>query len=103
MSMPRLATTNRRGGGAVCKAWLAIIAFALSLVLNNAYAGKVSFAVDANNRVFVMFTGTIEPGDAAKLADKIEQNRYLYLWSHGLIVDSDGGSVTEAIKIGELI
>lgn len=103
MSELRLATTNRRGGGTVCKAWLAVTAFILSLVLNNAYAGKVSFAVDANNRVFVTFTGTIEPGDAVKLVDKIEQNHYLYLWSHGLIIDSDGGSVTEAIKIGELI
>lgn len=103
MATLKYATASPRLGAAMCKMLLAVIVLALSFFLKNAYAGDVSFAVDANNRVFVMFTGSIEPGDATKLANKIEQNRYLYLWSHGLIIDSDGGSVVEAIKIGELI
>lgn len=83
---------------------LAVTLFGLSSAATCARAGEVSFAIDkANNKMFVTFTGVIEPGDAEKLRNVIETHRYFYLWSNGLVLDSNGGDVIEATKIGNLV
>ncbi len=68
---------------------LAVTLFGLSSAATCARAGEVSFAIDkANNKMFVTFTGVIEPGDAEKLRSIIEAHRYFYLWSNGLVLDA---------------
>lgn len=103
MVLPSSSESNPRVAWAIYWAALVIALLGLSCIASSAYAGEISFATDKSNRVFVTFTGSIKPGDTAKLRDKIQKSHYLYLWSQGLVVNSDGGDVLEAVKLGKLV
>jgi hypothetical protein len=51
----------------------------------------------------LVFSGEIVPGDYERLLSKISADENRYLSQNKLILASDGGDVTEALKIGKLI
>lgn len=86
------------------------IALAIPLILATLLpscspAAEVSWAKDANksDRLYLEVTGEIRPGDAAKLRREAQRARWNFIFATGLIIDSPGGSVSEALEIAKFV
>lgn len=64
---------------------------------------KVGFSTDEKNRLYLTFEGPIEAGDTARVRGYVQSERFYFLHSHGLIIDSPGGDVEEAIRLANLV
>lgn len=81
----------------------AVISAAFMLSARPANAAELRHGVTEEGRGFYVLDGDIERGDAEKLIDLIQSDLYRLANSDGLLVNSRGGDVAEAIKISEVI
>ncbi len=68
-----------------------------------ASSAEFKSGVGPDGRTFYVLDGDIARGDAQKLLDLIRRDLYSLSVAYGLLVDSQGGDVAEAIKIAEVV
>lgn len=68
-----------------------------------ALAAELRHGVNAEGRGFYVLSGEIARGDAQKLIDLIHSDLYSMATAYGLLIDSQGGDVAEAIRISEVV
>lgn len=73
------------------------------VLLFDAHAGEFGYAKDASNRLYITYEGRIETGDADKFRQLLLRDKYNFLHASGLIVNSPGGSMDEALNLAELV
>jgi hypothetical protein len=90
--------------------WIALCRVALLLV-SMPCAGAEIFYMDHDSVTGqyvgptgpLVFSGEIEPGDCDRLLSKILEDQTRFLAQNKIILASDGGDVSEALRIGKLI
>lgn len=66
-------------------------------------AAEMHYAITSDNRLFIELEGDIVQGDAAKFSKFIHSDLYNFSHAEGLALNSRGGSLVEATKIGQIV
>ena len=92
------------------RAMKALLATAVCASLNALLLAVPASAADfrtgvdpSSGRAFIVLDGDISPGDADKFNQTISSDLYFLANAHGILVNSRGGDVSEAIKIAEIV